>query len=68
MKGNTIGSVAAAFGAKNFFKVIGENFLKAGLNIVVRNSINAFFVGGALNGGYAKLSGLLNPEGEFLGW
>jgi len=68
MKGNTMGSATAAFGTKNFFKVIGANFLKAGLEIVVRNSINAFVVGGALNGGYAKLSSWLNPEGKFLEW
>lgn len=68
MKGNTIGTAAAAFGAKNFFNVIGTNFMKTGLEIVVRNSINAFVVGGALNGVYAKLSNLFNSEGKFIGW
>ena len=68
MNGNTMASAAAAFGAKNFFKTIGANFWTKGFEIVARNSINAFVVGGALNGGYSRLSYWLNPQGKFLGW
>lgn len=67
MNGNAMGTVAAAFGSKNFFKIIADNFIKQGLDIVVRNAINAFFVVGGLNGGYSKLSSYFNPDGKFLG-
>ena len=68
MNGNTMASAAAAFGAKNFFRTIGANFWKKGFDIAVRNSINAFIIGGALNGAYSQFSYWLNPQGQFVGW
>ena len=68
MNGNTMASASAAFGAKNFFRTIGANFWTKGFEIVARNSINAFVVGGALNGGYSLLSSWFNSQGKFIGW
>ena len=65
MKGNTITNAFIAFGGKNFLKELGVNFWKTGLDIVARNSINAFIVGGALNGLYSKFSVKLNNKGAF---
>ena len=68
MNGNTMASAAAAFGAKNFFRTIGANFWEKGFDIAVRNSINAFIIGGVLNGAYSRFSYWLNPQGQFVGW
>lgn len=68
MNGNTMASAPAAFGAKNFFKTIGANFWKKSFDIVVRNSINAFIIGGALNGAYSRFSYWLNPQSQFGVW
>ncbi len=65
MKGNTMANAFVAFGGKNFLKEIGVNFWKTGLDIVARYSINAFIVGGALNGLYSKFSVKLNNKGAF---
>lgn len=67
MNGNSMANSFIAFGGKNFFNGLGTNFMNTGLEIFVRNSINAFIVGGALNGGYSQLSSWLNREGRFLG-
>ncbi|MGN0819004.1 MAG: RHS repeat-associated core domain-containing protein [Christensenellaceae bacterium] len=68
MKGNSMANAFVAFGGKNFLKEIGVNFWKTGLDIVARNSINAFIVGGALNGFYSIFSSSFNNKRHFLGF